>query len=93
LIQHLNSISQSVDNSDIGQLAEGLTSVTRQFDILLGQINSGEGNVGKLIYTDSLYLNLEILLSDLDKLIKDLNENPQDFVHFSLFGKSKKENQ
>ncbi len=93
LIQHLNSISKSVDNSDIGQLASELISVTRQFDMLLGQINSGEGNAGKLIYTDSLYLNLEVLLSDLDKLIRNLNENPEDFVHFSLFGKSKRENQ
>ncbi len=92
LIQHLNAISQSVDSSGIGQLAEELTSVTRQFDILLGQINSGEGNAGKLIYSDSLYLNLEVLLSDLDKLIRNVNENPQDFVHLSLFGKSKKGN-
>jgi len=93
LIQHLNSISQSVYNSGIDQVADGLISVTRQIDILLGQINSGEGNAGKLIYSDSLYLNMEILISDLDKLIRNLNENPQDYVHFSLFGKSKKEKQ
>ncbi|MCK5137055.1 MAG: MCE family protein [Bacteroidales bacterium] len=93
LIRHLNSISQSVDSSGIDQLAEKLLSVTNQFDILLEHINSGEGNAGKLIYSDSLYLNMEILISDLDKLVRDLNENPQDYVQISLFGKSKKDNQ
>lgn len=93
LIRHLNSISQSVESSGIDQLAEKLLSVTNQFDILLEHINSGEGNAGKLFYSDSLYLNMEILISDLDKLVRDLNENPQDYVQISLFGKSKKEKQ
>lgn len=93
LIRHLNSISQSVESSGIDQLSEKLLSVTNQFDILLEHINSGEGNAGKLFYSDSLYLNMEILISDLDKLVRDLNENPQDYVQISLFGKSKKEKQ
>jgi phospholipid/cholesterol/gamma-HCH transport system substrate-binding protein len=53
-------------------------------------VNSGQGTAGKLIYSDSLYYYLENLVSDLDSLIVDLNENPQDYVRFSLFGKSQK---
>ena len=90
LTGHLNSISQSLDSAGLDKLSLELISVTEQLNQLLLQINSGEGTAGKLIYSDSLYTNLEILVTDLDTLINDLNENPGDYVHISLFGKSKK---
>jgi phospholipid/cholesterol/gamma-HCH transport system substrate-binding protein len=89
--EHISSFSESLDNAKIDRLSENLIRVTDQFEIMLSQINSGEGTAGKLLYTDSLYHSLEVLLTDLDLLIRDLNENPQDYVHFSLFGKSQKE--
>lgn len=90
IAQHFKSFSESLDNAQVDQLAENLVSVTHQFDSLLIQINSGEGSAGRLIYTDSLHQELQTLITDLDHLIVDLNENPQDYVHFSLFGKSQK---
>lgn len=87
---HFKSFSESLDNAQVDRLAENLVSVTHQFDSLLIQINSGEGSAGRLIYTDSLHQELQTLITDLDHLIIDLNENPQDYVHFSLFGKSQK---
>ena len=90
---HLNSISESIDSAGINELAQELKAVSLQFTFLLKQINSGEGSAGKFIYEDSLYLNLDRLISDLDVLIKDLNENPQDYVQISLFGNSQKKKQ
>lgn len=90
LTGHLNSISESLDSAGVDRLAIELTAAIHQFNLLLGQVNSGEGNLGKLVYADSLYMNLDNLLSDLDALIRDLNENPKDYVHFSLFGNSQK---
>ncbi len=87
---HLKSFSESLDNAHIEQLSQNMVSVTHQFDSLLTQINSGQGSAGRLIYTDSLHIGLQSLITDLDLLIRDLNENPQDYVHFSLFGKSQK---
>jgi len=89
LTGHLNSISAAVDSAGLDRLSKELLSVGEQFNKLLQQINSGEGSAGKLIYSDSLYANLETLITDLDSLIIDLNENPGEYVHFSLFGKSK----
>ncbi len=88
---HFSSFSEQLDNARIDQLSGNLIEVTEQFKLMLGQINSGEGSAGKLLYSDSLYSNLEVLVADLDLLIRDLNENPQEYVHFSLFGKSQKE--
>lgn len=86
-VMHLNSISESVDSADIERIADELANAAGAFNLLLDQMNSGEGSMGKLIYSDSLYLQLQNLVVSLDTLITDLNENPQDYVHFSLFGK------
>ena len=88
MIAHLESVSQALDSAGIDLLTRELTATAGQFNLLLEQVNSGEGTAGKLIYSDSLYRHLVFLVSDLDSLIVDLNENPKNYVHFSLFGKS-----
>lgn len=90
LVTHLNSISETIDSAGLGQLAGELHGVSEQFNLLLEQVNSGEGTAGKLFYSDSLYRNLEALTADLDSLVRDLNENPEDYVQISVFGRSKK---
>jgi phospholipid/cholesterol/gamma-HCH transport system substrate-binding protein len=87
MTKHLNSISEALDSAALGRLAEELSIASGAFTQVLDQVNSGQGSAGKLIYSDSLYNQLLCLLSDLDSLVIDLNENPQDYVRFSLFGK------
>lgn len=84
---HLNSISESLDSAGIEDIAKELKAASGAFTQLLEQVNSGEGSMGKLIYSDTLYMHLENLVADLDSLVVDLKENPQDYVRFSLFGK------
>ncbi|MCK4751104.1 MAG: hypothetical protein KAT15_28795, partial [Bacteroidales bacterium] len=91
LVRHLNSIGQSLDSANLGQVAEGLDAVSYQFEKLLDQVNSGEGTMGKLFYSDQLHTDLDHLIADLDTLITDLHENPQNYVRISVFGGSKKE--
>jgi phospholipid/cholesterol/gamma-HCH transport system substrate-binding protein len=43
-----------------------------------------------LLYNDSLYVNLERSARDLDNLLIDLKENPNRYVHFSVFGRKEK---
>jgi phospholipid/cholesterol/gamma-HCH transport system substrate-binding protein len=90
MTSHLKSVSEALDSAGIDRLTEELVAATVQFKLLLEQLNSGEGTAGKLIYSDTLYYHLENLVSDLDSLVMDLNENPQNYVRFSLFGNSQK---
>ncbi len=85
---HLNSISEAVDSADILVLTQNLSSVSHQFNLLMEKINSGEGTAGKLVHEETLYYHLDSLAMDLDALIRDLTKNPQNYIHFSLFGKS-----
>ncbi len=90
LITNLNSVSESLNRAGLDSLSAEITSVFSQLNILIGQVNSGQGSAGKLLYSDSLYQNVNVLVADLDSLVKDLKENPNDYVQVSVFGKSKK---
>lgn len=90
LLRNLNSISETLNRAGIDTLSAGMTSALLQFDELMEQLNSGEGSAGKLFYSDTLHENFITLIQDLDKLVTDLKENPEDYVQISLFGKSKK---
>ncbi|MCD4710674.1 MAG: MCE family protein, partial [Bacteroidales bacterium] len=78
---------EAIDSAGIERIAEELMVASGEFAQLMEQVNSGDGSMGKLIYSDTLYIHLQNLVSNLDSLVNDLNENPQDYVHFSLFGK------
>lgn len=90
MVNHLSSFSQSLDSSNIEEVAGQLQHLTSQMGLLMDQVNSGKGSVGSLIYSDTLSRSLEVLIMDLDLLVKDLNENPEDYVQISLFGRPKK---
>ena len=89
MVGHLQSISESADSAGIDTLTGTLASAASQMEKLLEKINSGTGNAGRLVYSDTLMLNLETLVSDLDHLVRDLKENPGDYVQISLIGRSK----
>jgi phospholipid/cholesterol/gamma-HCH transport system substrate-binding protein len=90
MMQHLRSLSARLDSAGLDRLAGELHALSEEFNTLLSQVNTGQGSAGKLIYSDSLYDHLDELVLDLNLLVKDLNENPEDYVHLSVFGKSAK---
>jgi phospholipid/cholesterol/gamma-HCH transport system substrate-binding protein len=92
VIGNLNAVIADLDSAGLGELAVELKGVALRVSTLLDQVQSGKGSAGKFFYSDSLYDNLNVLVSDLDRLVRDLNENPENYVQISVFGKSRKKN-
>jgi phospholipid/cholesterol/gamma-HCH transport system substrate-binding protein len=57
-------------------------------------IENGEGTLGKLVSSDSLYYDIDETVQSLDKLLLDIREHPERYVEISIFGgkKSRKKN-
>ncbi|MBK7128817.1 MAG: hypothetical protein IPH66_05545 [Crocinitomicaceae bacterium] len=53
-------------------------------------VNSGEGTVGALLHSDSLYNALISTNESVQHLLDDMVANPNKYVHFSLFGRKVK---
>ncbi|MDX9696219.1 MAG: MlaD family protein [Bacteroidales bacterium] len=90
VLANFSSISDSLAQANIKTTVLNANKTLAELGDIAGKINNGEGTVGLLINNDSLYVNLNQLAADLDKLVIDLNENPKRYVHFSLFGKKDK---
>jgi phospholipid/cholesterol/gamma-HCH transport system substrate-binding protein len=89
ILNNFSTLSDSLAKSHLRSAINNADRSLRELDILLARINAGEGTLGKLARNDSLYNNLNRSSEHLDKLLKDLNENPKRYVHFSIFGKKK----
>lgn len=76
-----------------GELADTLKSINlnetlAQINLLLKNLNKTTGTLGRLMNEDSLYINLNQTLKDLDELLIHMNEDPKHF--FAPLGKKRK---
>jgi phospholipid/cholesterol/gamma-HCH transport system substrate-binding protein len=89
-ISNISSLSDSLAGSELRSAINSANESLDETYQILQKINKGEGNIGLLVNNDSLYYNLESLSGEIDRLVRDLQENPKKYVHFSVFGGSKK---
>lgn len=65
----MESLNQVVGDEklqlSLKETVENLDHLTREMRLILDKINKGEGTVGRFIYDDSIYQDLEIMVSDL----------------------------
>jgi len=88
--ENLESITDSVANSNLTQTIANINSTFAQSQLLLEKINNGEGSLGLMATSDSLYNNLVSASANLSILLGDMNQHPKRYVHFSVFGKKDK---
>ena len=84
------ALGDSLSTIDIKSRLEKIDETLETFNAITSKINSGEGTIGQLMTNDSLYHSLNSMLSNLDSLFIDMENNPKRYVHFSLFGRSDK---
>lgn len=89
-LENLAAFSNDLRETHLDSLALEFGKVAGELNATLEQVNSGQGDAGRFIYSDSLYIHLDALVKNLDTLVQDLNENPEDYVQISVFGKSRK---
>ncbi len=85
MITNLEQFSDTLANTDISSTIDHANKSLAQLQLLLTQINEGEGTLGMLMYNDTLYIEINKSAEELNKLLKDIRENPKRYVKFSLF--------
>ncbi len=87
ITQNLNQVSDSLAQANLKGTIAKFEETATQLNLLLNDINSGKGSLGKLMQDEGLYQNLEASTKEVELLLKDLKAHPKRYVHFSLFGK------
>ena len=83
----MKDMSNSMSEVDLNLILTNLDSTISNLNNLTNKLNQGEGTLGKLIYDDGLFKNLDNATKNLEELIEDIKLNPKRYVHFSIFGK------
>ncbi len=85
ILLNLKSLSDSLNSSDIKSAISNVDKSFAELSTVLKDIKGGKGTLGQLSQNDSLYINLNQTIINLDKLIVDLKENPGRYVKVSVF--------
>jgi phospholipid/cholesterol/gamma-HCH transport system substrate-binding protein len=85
IISNFEQISDSLSSADIPGTFIRANKAIDELNIILTQINEGQGTVGMLMHNDTLYMELNRSAEELNLLLKDIRENPKKYVKFSLF--------
>jgi phospholipid/cholesterol/gamma-HCH transport system substrate-binding protein len=81
------AISDTLTQVDIAGTVKELESAITKFNLVLDNVTTGKGSLGKLMTDDTLYENLERTTRQAEMLMQDIKLNPKRYVHFSVFGK------
>lgn len=85
IIYNFKNVSDSLSTADLAGTIRQTKASLEHINQLLANINKGKGTVGQLVVNDSLYLELNKSVKDLDKLLIDLRKNPHRYLKFSVF--------
>lgn len=89
IFKKAEDVLDSLNNLDLSGTLVEVQDLMKALKSTISAINQGQGTMGQLIVNDTLYNNLNQLLSDLDKLTLHFNQYPKDFLK-PLGRKSKK---
>ncbi len=87
ILNNFQSITDSLKAVELNRTVKSANKALEQLTIAIEHFSASEGTLGKLINEDSLYVNLNHAVENLDKLLIHFNNNPKHFL--APLGKSK----
>jgi len=87
ILNNMKAFSKDLVDSDVEQTISQVDETMNNLDLVLADINSGKGSLGKLVKDGKLYMEMSESMSQLELLLEDMREHPKRYVHFSLFGR------
>jgi phospholipid/cholesterol/gamma-HCH transport system substrate-binding protein len=85
LVSKADGVMDSVSLTAAKISTSDIEGVISSFKELLMNINDPDGTIGKLFVDNSVYDSVDALLSDIDILVKKIQENPKKYIRLSVF--------
>lgn len=80
ILNGTNELVNSIDPEEVKKTISNIEMLTSDLQEIVDGINKGEGTVGKIMKSDSLYQDLRKTVQDLDKLLIHFDQYPKDFL-------------
>lgn len=90
ITEDLKVISGNLKGIDYAGTFNKIDETLKNVYALTDKLNKKDNTIGLLLNDPELYNNLNATSENAASLLKDLQENPKRYVHFSLFGRKSK---
>ena len=80
IFKKAEGVMDSLNKLDLRGTLIDVQDLMKELKYTISAVNQGQGTMGQLILNDSLYINLNQLILDLDKLTLHFNQYPKDFL-------------
>jgi phospholipid/cholesterol/gamma-HCH transport system substrate-binding protein len=87
---NFSKISDSLSKANLGKTVSDLQKTLENVNLMMTDLKSGKGTMGKMLQDDGLYKNLEKTSKELELLLEDVRLHPTRYVNVSVFGKKNK---
>jgi phospholipid/cholesterol/gamma-HCH transport system substrate-binding protein len=77
--------SFSTTSRNFANLASSLDSASKQLNVALAKLNTGQGSAGRLLTDTSLYRDVRNLVGSVDSLMNDFKKNPRKYINLRIF--------
>jgi len=84
---NLETITDSIAAVNTAQMLKDLSGSIKALNTITTSMADGHGTLGALMQDKGLYEELRTLTEDAQNLVKDIQDQPKRYVHFSLFGR------
>ena len=74
---NLSKVTDSLASANLGETIKKLESTINNFDIILSNLEAGEGSMGKLLKDEGLYNNLDDATKEMKELLEDMKLHPK----------------
>ncbi|MDR0206917.1 MAG: MlaD family protein [Bacteroidales bacterium] len=91
IVANFAQISDSLAKVNVAEVIVNANQTIIQLEEAVRKINSGEGDIAKLLNEDDLYNKLGNSINSLDELLIDIKKNPKRYINLTIFGKKEKE--
>ena len=86
ILQNASDLSDTLIASDINATIENAKESLKEVNLILYDIQHGDGTLTHLIKDSTMYYSVNIMLEEATRLIENIKTEPKRYVQFSIFG-------
>lgn len=90
VLNRLNQLTAGMEHVNLSASVKRIDSLLLLSNKLVSDINSGNGSLGKLVTSDSLYNSIHSGVQELDRVLLDLKKYPEKYVPVPFTKKQRK---
>jgi phospholipid/cholesterol/gamma-HCH transport system substrate-binding protein len=86
ILQNASDLSDTLIASDISATIDNAKESLKEVNLILYDIQHGDGTLTHLIKDSTMYYSVNIMLEEATRLIENIKTEPKRYVQFSIFG-------